>query len=115
MKSQCFRVISVYYQNVRSVRSKVNNLYCFLTNLEYDFICLTETWLDPSVSSSELIPKSYSVYRKDRNFEATGRSRGGGVLLALHEKFNATGIDLSHICFPDLIDVVGCTLCYYVF
>ncbi|XP_063903797.1 uncharacterized protein LOC135123234 [Zophobas morio] len=76
-----------------------------------------ETWLDPSVSSSELIPKSYSAYRKNRNFEATGRSRGGGVLLALHEKFNATVVyvppDVSVDDFEYFVDCVENLLIKY--
>ena len=39
----------------------------------------TETHLDSSVNSSELLPSNYSVIRKDRNFD----NSKGGVLIAM--------------------------------
>lgn len=45
----------------------------------FDIITVTETHLNDSISSSELFPQSYRVFRRDRNH------RGGGVLVAITE------------------------------
>ncbi|MFZ2538829.1 MAG: endonuclease/exonuclease/phosphatase family protein, partial [Oscillospiraceae bacterium] len=45
-----------------------------------DIICLQETRIDGTVSSSELFPRNYIVYRKDRD------TNGGGVLVAVSDR-----------------------------
>ena len=92
------------------MRSVVNNVYAGLSDCERDIICLSETWLDSSISNSELIPKEFHVFRADRDFIATRRKRGGGVLLAVHNKFKVVRIELSKPKFPSLVDVVGCKI-----
>lgn len=47
-----------------------------------DVILATETWLDPSVTNSQILPSCFNVYRKDRE-----NRTGGGVLIAIHNKF----------------------------
>ena len=56
-----------------------------------DIVMVTETWLDPSIPSSDIIPTNYSVYRKDRQAGQTG----GGVMIAVCNNL------LSSAC-PDL-------------
>lgn len=59
--------------------------------MNYDVIILIETWLNSNVSSSELFDDRYVVYRRDR--ETTGsqsNKEGGGVLIAVHRKFNSS-------------------------
>ena len=92
------------------MRSVANSVYAGLSDCEHDVICLTETWLDSSICSSELIAKEYHVFRADRDFDATGRVRGGGVLLAVHEKIKVSCFELSRPKFPTLIDVVACKI-----
>lgn len=92
------------------MRSVANSVYAGLSDCEHDVICLTETWLDSSICSSELIPKEYHVFRADRDFDATGRVRGGGVLLAVHEKIKVSCFELSRPKFATLIDVVACKI-----
>ena len=41
----------------------------------FDFACITETWLTDAVCNSELLPTSYTVYRRDR----VGRGGGGNL------------------------------------
>ena len=38
---------------------------------DLDVICLTETWLNDSISDSELLPTAYNVFRKDRKSRGT--------------------------------------------
>lgn len=80
------RVLNVNCQSVKSKRSEL------LTSLQYvkpDIVCATETWLrgikpgkPPSpdtISSSEIFPNDYNIYRNDRN------ALGGGVLIMTHK------------------------------
>lgn len=76
-------VLMLYYQNVRSLKNKIDLFYNASSSSTYDFICITESWLIDSISSSEFIDiNKYSVIRRDRDLTATDSSRGGGVLLA---------------------------------
>ena len=47
----------------------------------YDVIALTEVWLSDCIPDCEIPLKQYQIFRKDRS------SRGGGVLLLVHEKW----------------------------
>ena len=38
-------ILSIYYQNVRSINNKLRQLEPILASSDYDFIILTETWL----------------------------------------------------------------------
>ena len=59
-----------------------------------DIIIGTETWLDPSISSSEYFPASrYTVYRRDRPPNSKGQSHGGRVLIAINSEFESTEIN----------------------
>ncbi|XP_055387427.1 uncharacterized protein LOC129616025 [Condylostylus longicornis] len=42
----------------------------------------TETWLNDSFKNEEILDSTWSVYRNDRDYNSTGQSRGGGVLIA---------------------------------
>ena len=44
-----------------------------------DIIVGTETWLNSSVYSSEFLPSTYQIFRRDRSTDTTG----GGVFLAI--------------------------------
>lgn len=83
--------------------------YSSVSECEFDVIALTETWLHDDVSSSELFPAEYFVYRKDRNFNATHQSRGGGVLIALKSHILAEVIDVSYFDVNfTTIDLLAC-------
>jgi hypothetical protein len=56
---------------------------------DYDFIGLSETWLSPNINTSELGLSGYSTYRCDRNQITSNRSRGGGVLLSINNRFHS--------------------------
>ncbi|KAJ8716725.1 hypothetical protein PYW07_003352 [Mythimna separata] len=84
---------SLYYQNSRGIRTKLNTLYMNILSNCFDVIVLTETWLIPAINNQEFIDKRYIVFRCDRNRTATGKSDGGGVLIAVLRKYNP-------ICVP---------------
>lgn len=94
--------IHIYYQNVRGLRTKVLEFSRNLLLCSYDVIILTETWLTDGILDSELFNEHYTVWRRDRNSDLTGQSRGGGVLIAtrkdlkvsLQPSFNSSVEDL---------------------
>ena len=65
--------------------------------MSFNIIALTETWLNDSVSDSELFPDLYSIVRSDRNFSITGRSKCGGVLVAFSNSVKYPVIDTKHL------------------
>ena len=72
----------VYYQNCRG--TKTQEFYRNSTEHDFDIIVGVETWLREGMEDGELIDTDvYSILRCDRNFEHTGKSRGGGVLIAV--------------------------------
>lgn len=82
-------VLSVYYQNCRGLRTKLNTLYINILSHNYDIIILTETWLHEGISDRELIDSRYQVFRCDRDRVSTGRLDGGGVLVAVRRELSA--------------------------
>ncbi|KAK9758999.1 hypothetical protein QE152_g331 [Popillia japonica] len=91
--------LTVFYQNVRGLRTKLQDVYLESHNLNYDVIILTETWLLDSIPSSELFCPSYSVYRRDRDSSTSLKQRGGGVLIAVRSDYPSSLIKLpSNFC-----------------
>lgn len=72
------------------MNTKLTSLFLNSFDLEYDVVLLSETWLKPSVSSSEVFSPNYVVFRKDRL-----SSNGGGVLIAVSSKLSAELVDIS--------------------
>ena len=58
--------------------NKFNQFQSVVYTKNFDIICVTETWLNNTVFNNEILPTSYTIYRKDRV------NRGGGVLVAIH-------------------------------
>lgn len=83
--------ISIFYQNVRGMKTKSHEILMSILSSDYDIICLTETWLDDSFFSSEYFDKRYTVVRRDRSAQFKdlfSKSYGGGILLAISNKYN---------------------------
>lgn len=69
---------------------------------DFDFVCITETWLSSSIFDSEFCPDHFQVIRSDRNFEKMNVSKGGGVLLAATCEYTVSQIDLQSRGFGSL-------------
>lgn len=74
----------MFYQNVRGLLTKIPYLRNALLNVNYDIICLNETWLNSNVFDAELGFNNYNLYRNDRILNL-GKSRGGGVLIVVNK------------------------------
>lgn len=76
-------MVEILYQNVRGLRTKVNEFATNFLNSNAQIFCLTETWLSDAFNSSEFLLSDCVSHRKDRNYIGTGTTRGGGSWLVL--------------------------------
>lgn len=62
--------VTIHYQNVRGLRSKMNAFYLNSFNFTAQVIALTETWLKSDNLNTELFSNEYVVFRCDRQSRA---------------------------------------------
>jgi len=77
------RSLTCWSFNARSIVNKSLDLFAKLSSLSPDIVMITETYLDSSITNSEIFPSNYNVYRLDRN------RHGGGVLIAILDTFHS--------------------------
>ena len=65
--------------NIRSLLPKLDEIRLIVKESNAAIFGLTETWLDNSVSDSEVAIEGYSIVRKDRN------RHGGGVCVYVRD------------------------------
>ena len=87
--------ISVYYQNVRGLRSKTNDLYNAVCSVDFDILALTETWLSSGALNTELFDARYNIFRCDRKYQQLNCNRRGGVILAVKNTFLVSEVKIS--------------------
>lgn len=75
------RKLKLMNVNFQSVRNKIPLFQALVEKEKPDVIFGTETWLDETVFSNEILPPTYQLFRKDRKTNTTG----GGVLLAIRD------------------------------
>ena len=68
------RTVIINCQSIVGKKAHLNNL---ITASQADIVIGTESWLDPRISSAEIFPSGFKVFRKDR---ASG-TKGGGVFI----------------------------------
>ena len=84
--------LSVLVLNCQSIVSKKADLNCLIETTNPDIIIASETWLKPSINSSEFLPQNYIVYRKDRE------DGYGGVLLAHKITLTSHQLHIDSLC-----------------
>ncbi len=82
---------SILLANVQSLENKMDDLRArisFQRDIrDCNILCLTETWLTPSVPDNAVTPSdNFSVLRMDRTAEA-GKTKGGGVCFMINKKW----------------------------
>lgn len=75
--------ISIYYQNVRGLRSKQKQFFANSSAFGYTIVVLTETWLNSTFFSEEYFNNTFVVYRTDRESTGSALQLGGGTLIAV--------------------------------
>jgi hypothetical protein len=109
LRDRTFSSLSIYYQNVRGLRTKTEQLIVKTSDGNFDVLAFSETWLNVDILNSELfLLHQYTVFRCDRRFDLCGKLRGGGVLLAVRSNYLMDSIDMSAAVekIPS-IDIVG--------
>lgn len=81
--------ISFYTQNVQGLRTKYNEFSLNICNINSDFICLTETWLHGDFFSSEYLFQNFKSHRRDRNYNSTKTTKGGGCWIIHKPNINS--------------------------
>ncbi len=99
---------SILLSNVKSLENKMDDLRArisFQRDIrDCNILCLTETWLTPSVPDTAVRPSdNFSVLQMDRTAEA-GKTKGGGVCFMINKKWcDPRNISiLSRSCSPHL-------------
>lgn len=85
--------ISIVYQNVRGINSKLTNLYADSFGFSYHIIIFTETWLQDKINNPEILCGKYQIYRCDRSDKT--KKTGGGVLIAVSADLSSERISCS--------------------
>ena len=70
-----------YYQNVRGLRTKLEDLKTAImcSAVQYDILIFVETWLNASISSSELGLSDFNIFRADRSELVVFREERGSL------------------------------------
>lgn len=84
--------LKFFYHNCSGIRGKIKNLYLDAKSSNFDVLVLTETWLNDSFKNEEILDNKWTIFRKDRDYNATGLSRGGGVLIAVKSPLSAESV-----------------------
>ncbi|CAG2222754.1 unnamed protein product [Mytilus edulis] len=77
------KMLTVNFQSIKSKQGLVKNL---VESTKPDIVLGTETWIDPSITDSQIFPPNYNIYRNDRNIQ------GGGVLIAINSDHLSTPV-----------------------
>ena len=75
-------ILKIFYTNVQSIQSKINELILYAADLDPDIILLTETWCNQSIPDAALSIPNYILeteVRRDRIDTTNGV--GGGLLV----------------------------------
>jgi exonuclease III len=86
------RFINCCLINARSLKNKLNDLHEFIYSERPDILCVTETWLNASVSDSLIVQDTgYGVCRQDRQ-----HTEGGGVCIL----YNTNSVNAAPVPIP---------------
>jgi len=110
----------VYYQNVRGLRTKLEELRCGIQSITdtFDIIILVETWLCDGIMDAELGLENYRIFRQDRNANNSNYSRGGGVLVAVRDCYMSRALSVPKPAlskFSWTLEWVICILLFALF
>lgn len=95
--------LTIYYQNVRGLRSKTNSVLRQSHSLPFDVYALTETNLTPSINNQELFPSSFNVYRDDDRPSVGSPCRG--VLIAIKNTLESSIFSIPSTSEVDFVSV----------
>lgn len=95
---------TIIFGNAQSLNNKTDEFEAccnFLKEFrEANIICLTETWLKDTQDDPHI--NNFSVYRRDRTEEATGKTRGGGVCVFVNSQWCTHVTVKEDLCHEDI-------------
>ena len=74
--------ITIIHSNCRSLLPKIDHLRLLISSHSPNVVAITETWLDSTISNSELFIPGYQLVRRDRDLH------GGGVGLYIRDNLS---------------------------
>ena len=87
-EQQTDHLLKLFLANTRSTKGKTSEIQSLIS--DYDIICLTETHIDDTIPSKNVIQDDNKiVFRRDRNIH------GGGVLIAVEESLRPTQVQID--------------------
>ena len=89
--------LSIAILNSQSLVNKTATFGAFINDHSPDIITVSETWLSPDISTAEIFPGGYNVFKKDR------QDGHGGVLLA-----SRTSLTCHELSINSPTEVVSC-------
>ena len=93
------RLPNILIANIRSLNGKSDELYAVTSINSVDIVCLTETWLNPSIPDLAVSLSNFVLHRNDRVASA-----GGGVCAFV--KFNVKGRRMCEFENPEIESLI---------
>jgi hypothetical protein len=81
---QNFRNLKVFTTDGTSSECKIALLRDIAYGYDLDIVCLTETWLNETISNLEILPYGYNMFRNDRQNRISG-----GTLIAVKSNLSS--------------------------
>ena len=77
-----------FYQNIRSLRTKLPIFSTQIVHFDCDVIIITESWLNDNILDVKLGLRNFDIYRYDRAPNLDRGLRGDGVVIAVNKNFS---------------------------
>lgn len=81
--------LTIDYQNLRGLRTRSMTFCSNVLNVSADVVGVTETWLNDSFFDAEFTDGRFNVFRRDRMYNDTYTTRGGGCLMLVKKEILA--------------------------
>ena len=102
-KNAISKCLSLYYQNVRGLRTKSHDVFLATQRLPFDVFALTETNLTNEFNSNEYFTSDFNIYRRDGQYDPVVDLTGRGVLIAVHVNFDSSALTIPNTDNAELI------------
>ena len=79
--------LKIVHYNVRSLIKKMDQIRLLLNDTPTDVLTISETWLQPHLSSGLIQLKDYKAFRLDRNVKRTSKKGAGGLVTFVSSKY----------------------------
>jgi hypothetical protein len=78
----------------------------FVSYSNYDYYVITETRLNSEILDNELRFLQYNIFRTDRGPHNSNCSRGGGIMICVHNKYHSEIISILDNCIEQLFVLI---------